>query len=88
LITALALEESQRVRTVAHQEVLGLLVVTEHHLVVLPSDPRLLVSAERRARRAGFQLRRVTFGGEGVAPEFAGESWPAVRDTIYRERGA
>jgi putative antitoxin of VapBC-like toxin-antitoxin system len=45
------------------------------------------VLAERR-RRPGFRLRRVTFGGEGLAPEFSGESWPAIRDSIYRERGA
>ena len=46
------------------------------------------VLADRRARRAGFRLRRASFRGKGVAPEFAGESWPAVRDAIYRERGA
>lgn len=46
------------------------------------------VLAERRSRRAGFRLRRVTFGGEGLAPELAGESWPAIRDSIYRERGS
>jgi hypothetical protein len=46
------------------------------------------VLAERRSRRAGFRLRRATFAGEGVAPEFDGESWPAIRDAIYRERGA
>jgi putative antitoxin of VapBC-like toxin-antitoxin system len=46
------------------------------------------VLADRRGRRAGFRLRRVTFGGAGLAPEYADQSWPAVRDTIYRERGA
>ena len=46
------------------------------------------VLAERRARRIGFRLRRAAFKGEGLAPEFEGESWPSVRDTIYRERGA
>jgi hypothetical protein len=46
------------------------------------------VLAERRSRRAGFRLRRATFAGDGVAPEFEGESWPTIRDAIYRERGA
>lgn len=46
------------------------------------------VLADRRARRSGFKLRRASFKGQGVASEFEGESWPAVRDAIYRERGA
>jgi hypothetical protein len=46
------------------------------------------VLADRRRRRAAFTLRDVSFRGEGLSPEFEGESWPAVRDAIYRERGA
>ena len=46
------------------------------------------VLAERRSRRAGFRLRRVYVRRRRPAPEFAGESWPAIRDSIYRERGA
>jgi hypothetical protein len=46
------------------------------------------VLADRRARRAGFRLRDASVPGEGLSPELAGESWPAIRDTIYRERGA
>lgn len=46
------------------------------------------VLADRRARSRGFRLRRATFKGKGLSPQFAGESWPAVRDAIYRERGA
>ena len=46
------------------------------------------VLADRRARRAGFRLRDVGVDGEGLSQEFAGESWPTVRDAIYRERGA
>ena len=46
------------------------------------------VLAERRARRSEFRLRRATFKGKGLSPEFTGQSWPAVRDAIYRERGA
>ena len=46
------------------------------------------VLADRRRRESGFRLRDASFAGEGLAPEFAGASWPAVRDEIYRERGA
>jgi hypothetical protein len=37
------------------QHVLHLLVVVEHHLVVLAPDARLLVAAERRMRRIGVE---------------------------------
>ena len=43
-------EEAQRLGVVAHQQVLGLLVVVEHHLVGLAADAGLLVPAERRMR--------------------------------------
>jgi hypothetical protein len=46
------------------------------------------VLADRRTRRAGFRLRDVSFSGEGLSPELADQSWPAIRDTIYRERGS
>jgi hypothetical protein len=46
------------------------------------------VLADRRSRRARFHMRDASFSGDGLSPEFAGESWPAIRDTIYRERGA
>lgn len=45
------------------------------------------VLADRRGRRAGFHLRDVSVDGEGLSPEFDGESWPTIRDAIYRERG-
>lgn len=46
------------------------------------------VLADRRTRRSGFRLRRASFKGKGLSPEFEGESWPSVRDAIYPERGA
>ena len=46
------------------------------------------VLAERRGRRSAFRLRRVTFRGKGIAPEFADGGWPAARDAVYRRRGA
>jgi len=44
--------------------------------------------AARRAARSRFKLRRASFKGKGLSPEFDGEAWPAVRDAIYRGRGA
>src|SRR5580704_14327801 len=46
-------EEAQRLGAVAHQHVLGLLVVIEHHLVRLAPDARFLVAAERGMRGIG-----------------------------------
>src|SRR5574338_325033 len=45
------LEEPQRLRRVADEQVLGLLVVVQHHPVRLPADARLLVAAEGGVRR-------------------------------------
>src|SRR5690349_6064159 len=70
-------EESLRVVAVAHQQVLGLLVVVEHHLVVLAPDAGLLVPTERGVRRvlvvavrphpAGLDVAAGTVGGVAVA---------------------
>src|SRR5208283_2809698 len=46
-------EETERIRRVGHEQVLRLLVVVEHHLVVLAADAGLLVAAERGVRRVG-----------------------------------
>src|ERR1700736_390307 len=45
------LEEAQRLGAVADQQVLGLGIVLQHHLMVLPSDAGDLVSAKRSACR-------------------------------------
>jgi hypothetical protein len=39
-------------------------------------------------RRAVFKLRKVTFKGEGMAGDFVGRPWEAVRDAIYDGRGS
>src|SRR5579863_3841469 len=46
-------EEPERLRRVAHQQILGLLIVIEHHLVRLAADARLLVTAEGGMRGVG-----------------------------------
>src|SRR5262245_52199948 len=46
-------EEPERLRRIAHQQVLCLLIVVKHHLVCLAPDARLLVAAERCVRRIG-----------------------------------
>src|SRR5262245_54109361 len=45
------LKEPECLRAIAHQHVLGLLVMVEHHLVGLAPDAGLLIAAERRMRR-------------------------------------
>ena len=45
------------------------------------------VLATRRTARSRFKLRRASYKGKGLAPDFDGGAWPAVRDTIYRGRG-
>jgi hypothetical protein len=57
-------------------------------LRALLEDGLRRVLAEHRARRAGFRLRKVTFSGNGLSPEFSGAGWGEVRDVVYRERGA
>ena len=45
------LKKSQRLGAVTYQQVFGLLVVIEDHLVGLAAETRLLVSTERGRRR-------------------------------------
>ena len=41
-----------------------------------------------RQTRKPFRLRQVTFGGEGLSPEFEGAGWDKIRDAIYEGHGA
>jgi hypothetical protein len=45
------------------------------------------VIAETR-RGASFKLRRASFKGKGLQPEFRETSWEKVRDLVYKDRGA
>jgi hypothetical protein len=42
---------------------------------------------EKRARRGPCKVRPVTFRGEGLSPEFKGESWERIREAAYEGRG-
>src|SRR5690606_33736042 len=62
----LRLKETERIDVVADQQVLGLLVVVEHHLVGLATHAGLLVAAERRMR--GIQVVAVGPDAAGLDP--------------------
>src|SRR6266536_1625129 len=63
------LEEAELLRAVADQEVLGLLIVIEHHLVGLAADTRLLIAPERRMRRIGVVAVGPNAAGLDRTPE-------------------
>src|SRR6516225_7290493 len=67
-------EEAELLRAVADQEVFGLLVVIEHHLVGFTPDARLLVAAERRMRRIGV----IAVGPDPTGLDGAAEAVAAV----------
>jgi hypothetical protein len=39
-------------------------------------------------RGAPFKLRRASFKGKGRQPEFREASWDALRNLVYKDRGA
>ena len=43
---------------------------------------------EQREHRPAFQLRRATFGGQGLQPDIAAGSWECLRELVYEGRGA
>jgi len=43
---------------------------------------------EEHERQPRFQLRQVTFKGEGLQPEFRDAGWEEIRDAIYEGHGA
>lgn len=43
---------------------------------------------EEQSREAPFELRDVSFGGDGLAPEFVEGGWQRIRDAIYEGQGA
>jgi len=41
----------------------------------------------KHRRRVPFTLRKATFKGNGLQPEFAGASWDQIRHSAYEGRG-
>lgn len=41
----------------------------------------------KEAGTAQFKLRRATFNGKGLQPEFREGQWAAIRDAAYKGRG-
>src|ERR1700742_4006821 len=76
-------EESLGLVAVGHQQVLGLLVVVEHHLVGLAPDAGLLVAAERRVGGIGV----VAVGPHPPGLDLAAEAVAAV-DVAAPDPGA
>ncbi|MFA5206345.1 MAG: DUF2191 domain-containing protein [Lentisphaeria bacterium] len=52
----------------------------------LVSEGLALVVAKRSATPA-FRVKPVTFGGQGLAPEFRNAAWSAIRDAAYEGHG-
>jgi hypothetical protein len=46
---------------------------------------RRVISEHRQRER--FKLRRATFKGRGLQPDFEGAAWDKLRDTSYEGRG-
>ncbi len=46
-----------------------------------------LVVGSRRAKRGRFEMRKASFGGEGLAPDLASGNWEQIRQRIYEGRG-
>lgn len=55
-------------------------------LKALISEGVRLIVAERQKKET-FELRKVTFRGQGLQPHLAGASWEQVRDLAYEGRG-
>ena len=56
-------------------------------LAALVEEGLRRVVDERERRAKPFKLEDASVGGNGVSPEYAG-SWDAVRDALYKGRGA
>jgi len=48
----------------------------------------LRLAIARHQEEQPFRLRHVTFGGDGLRPEFADAGWERIRDAAYEGQGA
>lgn len=45
----------------------------------------LTLALERREKKTRPKIKPVTFGGNGLQPEFQNAPWEKIRDEIYRD---
>lgn len=70
-----------------------LLARARRHAAARGTTVRALIEAGLRRvldeedRKPQFQLRDVSFEGEGLTPEFADGSWQRIREAIYEGHG-
>jgi len=69
----------REVREVAAREGVTLRTLVERRLHRVVAETK---------RGAPFKLRRASFKGKGRQPEFREASWDALRDLVYKDRGA
>ena len=53
---------------------------------IIEQGIRHVLRTDRAA--VGFELRDASVDGLGLQPEFQSGDWAALRDTVYRDRGA
>jgi hypothetical protein len=68
----------EEARKVAQRERITLKALIEEGLRRIIAD---------RKRRTAFRLRKASFKGNGLRPEFAGASWDQIRELSYEGRG-
>jgi hypothetical protein len=69
----------EEAKNLANQEHTSLRKLVEEGL-------RKVISEKKR--KGQFRLRKATFAGKGLQPEYADASWEKIRDEAYKGRGA
>jgi hypothetical protein len=69
----------ERAQKLARREKTTFRALTEEGL-------RLVLAGKHRSRPSKLPPL-VTFGKDGLTPEFSGKDWSKIRDAIYKDRG-
>lgn len=56
-------------------------------LRALVEDGLRKVLEDKEARKKTFQLKHVTYGGQGLQPQAQGASWEKIRELAYEGHG-
>lgn len=64
------------------------LAAREHTTLRALIEAGLRAELRARRRKGNFQLRDLSFAGNGLRPEFRGADWERIRDAAYEGRGA